>query len=197
MTNDYEMKHLLLVGLFVACALCAYSQQVNEVYLPSAGTSSCVIREGDTYWCEGQSMNKRAFRQFLLASDYMPAYERFQSGYRMAVAGWSILGTGLGLSTVGIGFFCAGFGHLLFPPDDTVMGVVAGSAALIVCSYLGVLSLFAGGVLDVVSIPLLCVGYARMHQSVEVYNVRCRAPQNRVTMGVRAGGDGIGLALRF
>ena len=190
------MKHLLLVGLFVACALCAYSQQVNEVYPPSAGASSCVIREGNTYWCEGQSMNKRAFRQFLLASDYMPAYERFQSGYRMAVAGWSVFGTGLAIGAVGVGFFGVGIAHVGMM-DDTVAGAIGASAVMIACMYLGIVCLSAGGVLDLVSIPLLCVGYSRMHQSVDVYNVQYTVPQQSVSLGLHSSSNSIGLALCF
>lgn len=187
------MKHLLLVVLFVACALCAYSQQTNDSL---AKVTSCVVREGNTYWHQGQSMNKREFRQFLQTSDYLPAYERFQSGYRMAVAGWSVFGTGLAFGAVGVGLFCIGAAQFVHT-DDTVAGVIGASAGMIVYTYLGVVSLSAGGVLDLVSIPLLCVGYARMHQSVEVYNVHCTAPQQSVSLGLHSGADGIGLALRF
>jgi len=186
------MKHLLLVVLFVACALCVHAQQVSDTEV-----ISCVVREGNTYWHQGQSMNTRAFRQFLLASGYLPAYECFQSGYRMAAAGWSVFGTGLGVGAMGIDFWCAGIGHLLFPPDDTVAGVMVGSAAMIVCTYLGIVSIIAGGVLDLVAIPLLCVGYARMHQSADVYNVRCTAPRQSASLGLLSGANGIGLALRF
>lgn len=190
------MQRCLLVILLSLGALCMHSQQVEEVTLPVTDVASCVVRTGNTYQYQGQSMNKRAFRQFLLASDYMPAYERFQSGYRMAVAGWSVFGTGLAIGAVGVGFFGVGIAHVGMM-DDTVAGAIGASAVMIACMYLGIVCLSAGGVLDLVSIPLLCVGYSRMHQSVDVYNVQYTVPQQSVSLGLHSSSNSIGLALCF
>lgn len=56
---------------------------------------------------------------------------------------------------------------------------------------------YIGGVSVLASIPTICVGYAKMHNSVDVYNVSCTASEARPYLSVQAGQNGIGLALNF
>jgi ABC-type sulfate transport system permease subunit len=60
-------------------------------------------------------------------------------------------------------------------------------------------SFFTLGVLStaaiISSIPLLTVGYKRMHKSVDTYNNQCVEPDVELALGLT--GNGVGMTIRF
>lgn len=62
-----------------------------------------------------------------------------------------------------------------------------------------VISILAIGAaaLEIASVPLLAVGYRRMHTSLEVYNVACTTAQVKPYWTIQASDNGLGLALNF
>lgn len=55
-----------------------------------------------------------------------------------------------------------------------------------------------GTALELASIPTLCVGYAKMHNSVDTFNAACYSRmKTKAYWSVNASGNGIGLAYNF
>ena len=50
---------------------------------------------------------------------------------------------------------------------------------------------------EIASIPLLVIGYRRMHTSTDVYNVACATAQAQPFWTIQASEQGFGLALNF
>ena len=50
---------------------------------------------------------------------------------------------------------------------------------------------------EIASVPLLVVGYHRMHSSADVYNVACATAQTKPYWTIQASDNGLGLALKF
>lgn len=70
------------------------------------------------------------------------------------------------------------------------MTAVNSTLALAALYYVGAFSIVA-------SIPTISVGYAKMHNSVDVYNVACTTAQVRPYWSIQTSNNGIGLAYNF
>ncbi len=169
------MKRILSIMVLAVLALGAMAQ-------------SPVVRNGNNYLLNGQNMNKREFKGYL-QNTCPEAFAKFNSGYKTAIAGWALFGTGLGLEIGGAAVAIVGSIKTIQSPSSTPTveagTIVAGSA------------MYATGAVVLASgIVCLAVGYARMHNSTDVYNVGC-AGKPVAEFNVTAGGNGIGLACRF
>ena len=187
------MQRFIFAITLAFCALCATAQVRAD-----RPADACVYRKGNTYVCQNQVMNKREYRNFLASSGNQPAYERFVSGYRTANAGWGLFSGGLAFGATGLGFLCTGAirgAHNEGTDFSTGVGTAISSTVLIVY---GTIFCAVGGVLEVAAIPTLSIGYARMHNSVDVYNVQCSSSaQPNLYLGIKSDANGIGLALRW
>ena len=133
-----------------------------------------VSRYGNTYYYEGRSMDKDAYRRFL--ADKCPAaHAKMNTGYIVAYTGWCLFAVGLGMDLgYVIGTLSAG-GTL----QTTPISIVAG------CCEWG-------------SIPFLSAGYCQMHKSVDIFNAQCGVKaQCHPYWSVQTSPNGIGLALNF
>lgn len=192
-SNNRNMKRIILAFALIVSAMAVSAQSIEPRY--SAHAEDYVYRTGNTYVCNGQVMNKYAYRDFL-STRYIPAYEQFQNGLRVSNVGWGLLGGGLALDIIGSGMI---LGAVVQGANNTGSDLSEGignavSATMLIIFGKACCSL--GGTLKIAAIPTLCVGYARMHKSVDVYNVR-RVHQSNVSLGVSTSGNGIGLALNF
>lgn len=170
------MKRIFSLLVLAACVLGAMAQ-------------SPVLRTGNHYAVDGQSMNSREFKGFL-KNNCPEAFNKFNSGYNVATAGWVQFGVGLGLEVGGIATSIAsGFKAVkdVNPGQEPEVtgGVIAGPLMYVM-----------GALVTASGIVCLGVGYGRMHNTVDVYNVRCAkqpVAQFRLTGGV----NGLGLACTF
>ena len=195
------MKRYFFLMLLLISSTLAMMAQTNDESFDSVNdeqlslSSDNVLRNGNTYFYTGQSMNKREYRDFL-STRCTPAYELFNKGYRLANAGWGLFGSGLAIEVAGVGMICAAFiqGNSNTNGDlSTGLGNVAGMSFMFA---FGTIVCATGGILEVASIPMLCVGYSRMHNSVDVYNIEVHK-QPALSLGVSSSTNGVGLALRF
>ena len=77
------------------------------------------------------------------------------------------------------------------------LGTVIGAAIVGRSSTtLTALSIFSG-ILEIASIPTLAVGYAKMHKSVDIYNMQCAKNQSTAYWSINAHQDGISIAYNF
>ncbi len=154
---------------------------------------SCVIRSGNTYIVDGQAMNKKAFDGFLKNTN-ATAYNKFNNGYKLSKAGWGLFGGGLGLETVAFIMAAATPAVAMKAADNasdeavvkTSVGYTTGMA----------LAYIAGAAATTAGIVCLGVGYGRMHNAADVYNVDCQK-KPVAELQLTAGRGTIGLACKF
>lgn len=192
-SNNRNMKRIILAFALIVSAMALSAQSIEPRY--SAHVEDYVYRTGNTYICNGQVMNKYAYRDFL-STHYIPAYEQFQNGLCVSNVGWGLLGGGLALDIVGAGMIVGGAIQGANNSGSNLSLGIGNAVSATILIIFGQVCCYVGGALEIASIPTLCVGYSRMHRSVDVYNVRRVEPSN-VSLGVSTSGNGIGLALNF
>jgi len=133
-----------------------------------------ITRLGDTYTYMGYVMKGDAYANFL-RNNCLKAYEMYHKGYVISYAGILFLSAGVGLEI-----------------GTLIGGAIAGgyfNKPIIYCG-LGCLA---------VSIPLVIIGYDRMHRSVDIFNQECALNTNRTQSfwSISASRQGVGLAFNF
>ena len=167
------MKHYLALTLLLVASICANAQT----------NSSIVIRKGNTYITDNKAMNKKEFKNYLQEQN-SNVYPDFQKALKLSNQGWAIFGAGLGAGVVGF----AAIGIIVSkvtPPTSFPYAMAAYYTA-------GT----AMGCLTIAGITCLGVGYGRMHQCVDVYNVE-QQQKNQVQLQMNYTGNGVGLAVTW
>ncbi|MBO4454013.1 MAG: hypothetical protein J5761_03035 [Paludibacteraceae bacterium] len=152
-----------------------------SVFTLSAMAQSPVYRIGDKYMMDGQMMNKKEFKGYLQNTS-PEAFQLFQNGYKLSIAGWSCFGVGLAVNTVGTGMMRRYFNGKV--QKDVVYEIGASLAS-------------AGSGLTVAGITCLAVGYTRMHKAAHLYNIeKAHRPDLRWVFGMNNEGA-MALAMQF
>lgn len=150
---------------------------------------SPVLRNGNHYVVDGQSMNSREFKGFL-KNTCPEAFNKFNSGHKVATAGWVQFGLGLGLEVGGLAATIVSAKNMADQQPQEPTKLEGGAIA-------GPLMYVSGALVVSSGIVCLAVGYARMHNTVDIYNLsrgrQAFVPEFRLTGGV----NGLGLACRF
>lgn len=177
------MRKLMLI-------VCVLLFGFNSMYAQEAqlvrSTSSLLIEEAGSYYFYGnQVMDKKEYMDFL-STRCTPAYQKFQSGYKLYQAGWGLFGAGLGVDLIGSIL-------VAFAPKSQKDG--SDNDAMF---YSGLACLGVGAAALLASVPTVFIGYARMEESVDIYNVTQRtAAASRPYWSVQAGNNAVGLAYNF
>lgn len=156
----------------------------------SAYTEGTIMRFGGLYVLEQDGnesqMDKTMYLRFI--SKACPAaYEEYRKGVKMMASGWGLLSGGVSLMLcVGVPLYVVGDARGSFDKDGGGDMEEAGIAMMAI-----------GSAATAASVPLLCVGYKKMNNSHEVYNVRCGEKGARFSLNGQVSGNGIGLALKF
>ena len=193
-----NIRNILLLGLLVLT--CASTIQAQELIQQPAQERSVVIRDGGTYYCGDLQMNGAAYKRFL-ETECPQAFQQYKQGQQCMIAGWSLLGFGVvGMPVAFVGWLVSGFGVVISdavnseePADPEMVAVNGTFTALGLVSAAAVIS----------SVPLLTVGYKRMHKSVDTYNELCLQPQPAepdaaaVELSLGMSGNGLGMTVRF
>lgn len=175
------MKKILFVLVMLVSAAVGMAQES-----PAIGNNEKVMlieRIGNTYYYNNQAMNKKECVEFL-ADNSIPIYKEFHRGYTLSKKGWWLLGAGLGLEVTGSVLSIAAF----FAPSEAAMATMLG---------LGITSIIVGTGCEIACIPVLAIGYSRMHDSVDYYTIQQRSKQRTLDLSINASQNGIGLALKF
>lgn len=178
------MKHVLTIMLLVATVFAFGAEKVGTTQIPRPTSSSeLVIRKGNSYILNGYIMDKKAF-QNTLYSTCPTAYNHFNKGYKLSNVGWGLFGGGLGVATVGV--LLSGIGAIQSTNGQTNYGAALGSFFII-----------AGSDVATAGIVCLSIGYGKMHNSVDLYNIKVEARQPKPTLSFNYTGNGAGLALTW
>jgi hypothetical protein len=171
------MKKILFLMMMVVIATTTMKAQLN--YATVNVTNATLLQPAGSYIFYGdQMMNKKECVEFL-STRHQPAYEKFQSGMKCTKAGWWTLGAGLAVDLAGSLLVAYG------PIKDNDAMFWSGASFII-----------AGGLAVLASIPTIYIGYGRMNQAIDMFNMsQVSAPQAYWT--IQGGQNGIGLALHF
>ena len=77
-----------------------FALMLVSVLALSAMAQSPVYRVGDKYMMDGKMMNKREFKGYL-QNTCPEAFQLFNNGYKLSIAGWTCFGTGLAINAAG------------------------------------------------------------------------------------------------
>ncbi|MBQ7382440.1 MAG: hypothetical protein IJ047_06520 [Paludibacteraceae bacterium] len=162
------MKKFLSMFLLVMFAVGAMAQ-------------SPVYRVGDKYMMDGSVMNKREFKGYL-KNTCPEAFELFDNGHKLSIAGWSCFGIGLAVNSVGSSIL-----------TSCLRGQITQDYMLDISYSLTTL----GAGITVAGVTCLAVGYTRMHKAVNLYNIeKAKRPDLRWVFGMNRNG-GMAVALQF
>jgi len=118
-------------------------------------------------------MKREVYAQFL-NENCATAYSQYKSGYLISGIGWVLFGFGI---SADLGSVLALFSSQSQNKTTLALGLI-------------------GGAFEIASIPMLCVGYARMHRSADTFNMTCKQ-QSQAYWSINASQNGLGLALHF
>ena len=169
------MKKIVLLMMMVMAADAVNAQTTVII---NSNNANLLQPAGSYIFYGDQVMNKKECANFL-STRHQAAYEKFQSGLKCAEAGWWTLGAGLAVDL-------AGSLLLAFVPEE-------GNDAM---SWSGISCIIAGGVAVIASLPTIYIGYGRMYNAIDMFNVsQASAPQTYWT--IQGSENGVGLALHF
>jgi hypothetical protein len=175
------MKKMLLVFALVMSAITMTAQE--NVNTNNTDVPILLERIGNTYYYNNIAMNQKECDAFL-AQNNLPIYKEFHSGYKLQKTGWTLLGVGLGLDCLGLGLSIGS----IFVYNEAALAVMLG---------LGVTSITIGACCELACIPVLAIGYMRMHDCVDYYNISQKNKQRTLSLNLTTSQNGIGLALNF
>lgn len=170
------MKKIVFVMTMLVMAATALTAQ--EVAILGGNNATLLQPVGSYIFYGDQVMNKKECAEFL-STHNQPAYEKFQSGLKCTQAGWWTLGAGLAVDL-------AGSLLVAFVPEG-------GNDAM---SWAGISCIVAGGLAVIASIPTIYIGYGRMDNAIDMFNVS-QATAPRAYWTVQGSENGVGLALHF
>ena len=147
----------------------------------SAMAQSPVYRVGDKYMMDGTMMNKREFKGYL-QNTCPEAFQLFNNGYKLSIAGWTCFGTGLAINAAG---------------SSLLRSYLRGDSKQSYVFDIGTSLSSLGSGLTVAGIVCVSVGYTRMHKAVNLYNIeKAHRPDLRWVFAVNGNGD-MSIAMQF
>lgn len=162
------MMRKFLLFLLCIVAFASANAQIVE--------SNVVHHRCNQYSIGETVMNKTEYMGFLY-NNCQPAYQEFLSGYKLSQAGWASFGCGLGLTSFGAVLLTLSPGSKMATTGMSF--IIAGTCA----TWL-------------VGIPALSIGYHRMHNSVNTYNVM-QKKDAYAYWSLQANNNGVGIAYNF
>ena len=135
----------------------------------------------EVYSYGDMQIDKKEMKTFL-RNNNPNVYKQYMKGQSTINAGWGVFGAGCaavvaGGMMVGLNAATEGYSDGLY--------------------YSGISLMLAGAPITLTSIPILCVGYKRQKNAINMFNEQNSRQQAPITLNLQASQDGIGLALNF
>lgn len=158
-----------------------------------------VVRTGNTYVVDGQSMKKGAFAQYMQASAEQQLATKFKSGLACSKAGWSLFTVGLASEVAGAALAAQGIINIV---QDVQAGTtdkdfesIYAAVTADKMTFAGVALIAASPLFTLSGIICLGTGYGRMHNAADMYAAKRSQPQAYLSYGVSPGQ--VSLAVNF
>ena len=162
------MKQIVLVAFLLMSLLPLEAQLVQHIESPLMPRTT---RVGNRYYVNNEVMCMKAYEGYL-KNTCPEAYGLFHNGRTLMIAGWSCFGVGGGLLVSGIPFLLSTLVYAV-PDIGTYIGMPSPSpTASIVHCRVGCFFALGGVAGLIASLPLLKIGYNRMHNAAQVYNAK-------------------------
>lgn len=184
------MKRLFIL---LAAAVMSASMMAQNMTPADTPRLTCI---GNTYYYGKNAMSQRQMLDWYAQQNCQAAYDQFAKGRKLAIAGWSCLGIGAALDlSVGATYLAiVGINSSKKSSAKAPRRIISYSS-----SEPALFTILAMGAtaFEIASIPLLVIGYNRMHTSADVYNVACATAQAQPYWTIQASEQGLALALNF
>lgn len=168
------MKKILFALTMLVMAATASQAQTTTT---NNGNNATLLQPAGSYIFYGDQVMKKNDCAEFLAQHHQPAYEKFQSGMKCVTAGWATLGAGLAVDLAG---------SILWAFSDQ-------SDAMF---YSGASCVIAGSLAIIAALPTVYIGYIRMNDAIDMYNVSAATGQ-KAYLSIQGSQNGVGLALHF
>ena len=185
MNNNLKNQHIIMKRVLAILFLFA------SVF---AANGQEIVRQGNHYLVGDESYaTSKAFRGYLKNSDH-ELFAQYNQAYKLGMSGWGLLAFGTAVTPISTVMLFMNQDATRINPETGETIVVQNNPNAWFGGWLSCVILGAGAFCA--SIPLLGVGYHRMHTTVDEYSVR-------QTSGVSAywtinmNPDGIGIACHF
>ena len=123
-------------------------------------------------------LDKKAYEQFL-KNNCPEAWRKYRKGQKEVIAGWSVFGAGLAMTTIG----------------GAIMGAFKDNKNQ---SYdFGVLALAISPAVIAAGIITFSCGYSAKSNAYKTYNTNCANKQVPMSLSIQSSQNGLGLALNF
>lgn len=170
----------------------AAAMMAAEAMAQIVETTPQLVCISNTYYYGRTTMNSRQMLDWYAQQNCQAAYDQFAKGRKMAIAGWSCLGVGAALDLSLGAYYLAAVG-IKYSKKSPAKIIRYSSSEPILFTIVGM----TATAFEIASVPLLVIGYQRMHNSVDVYNYACTTAQTQPYWTVQASDNGLGLALNF
>ena len=178
---------------FLIIALCAMSVALAQVGVVRSGGAFAVqksqdlgplTRDGKIYYYHDQPMTEAEMVAFI-QKDCARAYNHYKRWKKIEIAGWGLLGAGVGMVVIGSGLLGGA-------------GLHASQNNVYIASALAFYG--AGTITGIVGISLGSAGNVKKKNTNKVYNTWCGYKEletSQLELKLTSGANGLGLALSF
>ncbi len=128
-------------------------------------------------------MDEKMFINFLKKNN-TAAYKQYMSGKKLIPTSLSLLGGGLAMILVGTVGYCT------FEIEGKGVPTPEAQITMYILAPLGIAAVAT-------SVPLLCVGYTRQKNAINMFNEQNSVQEPALSLNLQASQNGIGLALSF
>ena len=162
--------------------------------LPFVVQSQEIVRHGNRYSVGDESYaSSMAFRGYLKNTNHS-LFTEYNKGYKAAMTGWGLLAFGSAVPPVSTFMLMANQAVVRTNPQTGELVIHQAPPDLWFGGWLTCIILGAGAFCT--SIPLLGVGYHKMHTAVDAYSIR-QTQNVSAYWTINMKSDGIGLAYHF
>ncbi len=143
-----------------------------------------ITREHGTYLYKERELDRISYKELLETCPQ--AYNYYKQGKKLSTAGWVFMA--IGPAMIAGGCVMVFSGNSYDGRTGTYDGI--GNAGIALMSV-------GSASMTLISIPLLGVGYYKRNNAYKVYNNKCTSTHSGLSFNLTAGGNGIGLAMKF
>jgi len=165
-----------------------YEKTISEQNLPLKGDDNLPYitrKSGSFYLDNGTVYDRTQFKQFLMEKNLSSIWAKYSSGQNLLIAGWILIGAGVGMQAIGFSF----------TNNDGISGIFD-------ALFVGIPLIFIGGLVTTAGIPIAIVGTIRKSNAINDYNdYYAGKPRSQYSQNVtfKAGflGNGFGVSINF
>ena len=187
------MKKSILIIPFILLALSCFGQEVASV----ENAQSSIVRKCDRYTVDGQTYyNSTAFRGYLKNTN-PDLFAQYNQGYKLGMAGWGLMSYGIAMAPTSMIMLFMNMPYVIEDPVTEEI-IKKGHPYPVEAWYGGwMFSLVVACASFTASIPMLGIGYHKMHKAVDVYNISQTTTAPQTYWSIRTSSNGIGIAYNF